>query len=121
MIEDVNVECGRHVCFARKQAFVSYAGGVRNTPKAFVIYAGAFIIYAEGVRYLRRRRSLFAPKAFVIYAEGVRYLRRRRSSFTLEAFVIYAGGVLITPEAFANFSPGLERSDNPGFTKQTIG
>ena len=24
----------------------------------------------------------------------------------------------ITPKAFANFSPGLERSDNPGSTKK---
>ena len=33
----------------------------------------------------------------------------------------YAGALfLFTPEALANVSPGLERSDNPGFTKQTI-
>jgi hypothetical protein len=25
-----------------------------------------------------------------------------------------------TPKAFANFSPGLERSDNPGLTKNNL-
>jgi len=35
--------------------------------------------------------------------------------------IFYAEGVsysAVTPKAFANSSPGLERSDNPGITKQ---
>jgi hypothetical protein len=47
------------------------------------------------------------PKAFAIMPEPFS-IRRRRS--------LYAGAVLYTPEAFANCSPWLERSDNHGLT-----
>ena len=28
--------------------------------------------------------------------------------------------VVVTPKALANFSPGLERSDNPGYTNKQL-
>ncbi|HXC71447.1 MAG TPA: hypothetical protein VN644_15805 [Pyrinomonadaceae bacterium] len=37
---------------------------------------------------------------------------------TIESLGAFIDATTITPKAFANFSPGLERSDNPGITKQ---
>ena len=42
-----------------------------------------------------------------------------RAYFNAEGVLIYAEAFAdLTPKAFANFSPGLERSDNPGYTNK---
>jgi hypothetical protein len=49
--------------------------------------------------------GLNTPKAFADF-----------SQFELAEIVGQFQPVEITPKALANFSPGLERSDNPGYT-----